>query len=128
MADFIRTIGSQTPLSEEQQKKVGQAKSTQMGADHERFMKEILRMLDQKEIDVMKPASFLKMEVYNRLDEEWKSRVDLALVNIATLLSHIVEFRLSKQTPDQSPELESMISTLWQMKQRIEETHDVFKF
>ena len=85
-------------------------------------------MLDQKEIDVMKPASFLKMEVYNRLDEEWKSRVDLALVNIATLLSHIVEFRLSKKTPDQSPELESMISTLWLMKQRIEETHDVFKF
>jgi len=128
VADFIRTIGSQTPLSEEQQRKVGQVKGTQMGADHERFMKEILRMLDQKEIDVMKPASFLKMEVYNRLDEEWKSRVDLALVNIATLLSHIVEFRLSKKTPDQSPELESMISTLWLMKQRIEETHDVFKF
>ncbi len=128
MADFIQTIGSQSPLTEEQQKKVGQSKGTPMGEEHEQFMREILRMLDQKEIDVTKPASFLKMEVYNRLDEEWKGKVDLVLVNIADLLGHIVEFRLSKKTPDQSPELESMIASLWQMKQRIEETHDVFKF
>ena len=128
MADFIQTIGQQSDLSEEQQKKVGQSKGALMGEEHEQFMQEILRMLDSKEMDVTKPQSFLKMEIYNRLDEQWKGKVDLALVNIATLLGHIVEFRLSKKTPDQSPELESMIASLWQMKQRIEETHDVFKF
>lgn len=128
MDDFLQTIGSQSPLSEEQQKKVGQSKGSKMGDAHERFMKEILRMLDQKEIDVTKPESFLKMDVYNQLDEEWKGKVDLALVNIADLLGHIVEFRLSKKTPDESPELQSMIEHLWQMKQRIEETYDVFKF
>ena len=128
MADFIQTIGQQSDLSEEQQKKVGQSVGAKMGEAHEAFMKEILRMLDSKEIDVAKPQSFLKMEIYNRLDEQWKGKVDLALVNIANLLGHIVEFRLSKQTPDESPELESMISSLWQMKQRIEDTHDVFKF
>lgn len=128
MADFVQTIGQQVTLSEEQQKKMTQSKGAKMGEEHEAFMKEILRMLDSKEIDVNKPQSFLKMEVYNRLDEQWKGKVDLALVNIATLLGHIVSFRLSKKTPDESPELQSMIEYLWQMKQRIEETHDVFKF
>lgn len=128
MADFLKTIGQQQPLSEAVQKKAGQSQGAKMGEEHETFMKEILRMLDSKEIDVAKPQSFLKMEIYNRLDEQWKGKVDLALVNIANLLGHIVEFRLSKKTPDESPELQSMIEYLWQMKQRIEDTHDVFKF
>lgn len=128
MADFLQTIAQQTHLSEERQKQISQSQGAKMGAEHEAFMKTILRMLDSKEIDVSKSESFLKMDVYNRLDEEWKGKVDLALVNIATLLGHIVEFRLSKKTPDESPELQSMISSLWQMKQRIEDTHDVFKF
>ncbi|MDD5103086.1 MAG: hypothetical protein PHX93_01655 [Candidatus Peribacteraceae bacterium] len=128
MADFLQTIGQQQQLSEAAQKKAGLSQGAKMGEEHETFMKEILRMLDSKEIDVAQPQSFLKMEVYNRLDEVWKGKVDLALVNIANLLGHIVEFRLSKNTPDEAPELESMISSLWQMKQRIEDTHDVFKF
>lgn len=128
MADFLQTIGQQQPLSEADQKKAGQSVGAKMGEEHEAFMKTILRMLDAKEIDALKPQSFLKMDIYNRLDEMWKGKVDLALINIATLLGHIVDFRLSKKTPDESPELESMISSLWQMKQRIEDTHDVFKF
>ncbi|MFH0851688.1 MAG: hypothetical protein V1876_02975 [Candidatus Peregrinibacteria bacterium] len=128
MTDFLQTIGQQTSLSEAAQKKAGQSQGAKMGDAHETFMKTILHMLDSKTIDVSRPQSFLKMEVYNRLDEMWKGKVDLALVNIADLLGHIVDFRLSKQTPDESPELQSMIDHLWQMKQRIEETHDVFKF
>ncbi|MFH1444730.1 MAG: hypothetical protein ABIG34_05085 [Candidatus Peregrinibacteria bacterium] len=128
MKDFISTIQGQPELSEEQQKKVGQSVGGKMGDDHEKFVQTILRMLDNHEIDVTKPETFLKLEVYNQLDEEWRGKVDLALVNIASLLNHIVEFRLSKKTPDESPELQSMIEHLWQMKQRIEETHDVFKF
>jgi len=128
MADFLQTIGQQQPLSEAAQKKAGQSQGAKMGEEHEAFMKTILRMLDSKEIDVAKPQTFLKMDVYNRLDEQWKGKVDLALVNIANLLGHIVDFRLSKQTPDESSELQSMIEYLWQMKQRIEDTHDVFKF
>ncbi|OIO52910.1 hypothetical protein AUJ46_06580 [Candidatus Peregrinibacteria bacterium CG1_02_54_53] len=128
MTDYVSTMQGQNDLPEEQQKKVGKAQAAKMGDEHEVFMKTILRMLDEKAIDVTKPETFLKMEVYNRLDDAWKGKVDLAIVNIADLLSHIVEFRLSKQTPDESPELQSMIEHLWQMKQRIEETHDVFKF
>lgn len=128
MPDFVKTIAQQPDLSEEQQKKAGQSVGAKMGEEHEQFMQTVLRMLDSKEIDVAKPGTFLKMEVYNALDEEWKDKADLALANIADLMHHIVEFRVSKATPDESPELQSMIEHLWQMKQRIEETHDVFKF
>ncbi|MDD5041671.1 MAG: hypothetical protein PHX87_04680 [Candidatus Peribacteraceae bacterium] len=128
MADFLQTIGQTKNLSEAAQKKAGQSSAQKMGAEHESFMKDVLRLIDSREIDIAKPQSFLNMDVYNRLDEQWKGKVDLALVNIDDLLGHIVEFRLSKKTPDESPELQSMISHLWQMKQRIEDTHDVFKF
>lgn len=128
MTDFLATIGQQTSLSEAAQVKAGQSTAQKMGDEHESFMKEVLRLIETKEIDLMKPQSLLKMGVYSALDEQWQSRVDQALVNIVNLLSHIVAFRISKKTPDESPELQSMIDHLWQMKQRIEETHDVFKF
>lgn len=128
MADFLATIGQQIPLSEAAQVKAGQSTASKMGTKHESFMKEVLRLIDSKEIDLNKPQSILKMEVYNALDEEWQSKVDRALINVCNLLSHIVAFRISKKTPDESTELQSMIEYLWQMKQRIEETHDVFKF
>lgn len=91
-------------------------------------MKLVLSLIDSKQIDVLHPDTFLKKNVYDALDEEWRGKTDLALFNIANLLTRIVEFRISSQTPDESPELESMIEHLWQMKQRIEEKHDVFKF
>jgi len=128
MSDFLTTIGQQNPLSEAAQVRVGQSTAQKMGDAHESFMKEVLRLIDTKEIDLTKPQSVLKMDVYNALDEIWQSKVDRALINIVDLLSHIVGFRISKMTPDESPELQSMIEYLWQMKQRIEETHDVFKF
>lgn len=128
MADFLQTIGQAAPLSEAAQVKAGQSTAQKMGDAHESFMKEVLRLIDTKEIDLTKPQSMLKTDVYDALDEQWQSKVDLALINIVNLLSHIIDFRISKKTPDESPELQSMIDHLWQMKQRIEETHDVFKF
>lgn len=128
MADFLATIGQALPLSEAAQVKAGQSTGSKMGDAHEKFMKEVLRLIDVKEIDLTKPQSILRLDVYDALDEAWQSKVDRALIDIVNLLGHIVAFRISKQTPDESPELQSMIDHLWQMKQRIEATHDVFKF
>ncbi|MDD5623732.1 MAG: hypothetical protein PHI23_03410 [Candidatus Peribacteraceae bacterium] len=128
MVDFSQTIASQKELSPEQQKHLGQSTAAKMDNEHEQFLKVILHLIDTKEIDVLHPESLLKKETYDTLSEEWKSKVDLALVNIVNLLSHIIDFRVSTHTPDESPELQSMIDHLWQMKQRIEEHYDVFKF
>lgn len=130
MADFITTItqGQKTTLSTERQKKMGEAAAAPMDDNHNRFLQTILALIDTGEIDVYKPDTFLKHEIYDTLDQAWRDKTDLALVNIANLLQNIYLFRVSKQTPDESPILAAMIEELWQMKQRIEKTHDVFKF
>jgi hypothetical protein len=130
MADFLTTIteGQKQNLSTEQQKHMGEAENAPMDAKHNTFLQTILTMVDSGEIDVYKPETFLKRDVYDKLDEQWRDRTDLALMNIANQLQNVYLFRVSKQTPDESPVLSAMIDELWQMKQRIEDHHDVFKF
>lgn len=128
MPDFTTAIAVHTDISDADQKKAGQAIAGKMSDKHEAFMREVLRLIDAKEIDVADPQSFLKKDVYDALSEEWRNKVDASLPNIADQLRHIVDFRVSKKTPDESPQLQTMISHLWQMKQRIEDHHDVFKF
>lgn len=129
MANFAQFLKEQQSLSVEDQKRIGRSVAAKMDPKHEEFMKLILQLLEGKEIDILKPETFLKEEVYEQLSDMTKDKVDLALMNIADLLSQIVDFRLSKETPDESPELESMISYLWQMKERVEKQHgNVFKF
>lgn len=128
MSDLTQSLQANQNLSEAQQAKLGQSSAAKMTAEHEQFLKTILALITSKEIDVLRPESFLNKSVYDALPEVERNKVDLALMNIAGILSHIVDFRVSKFTPDESPELQSMIDHLWQMKSRIEEKHDVFKF
>ncbi|MEI8230092.1 MAG: hypothetical protein WCG83_03050 [Candidatus Peregrinibacteria bacterium] len=115
-------------LTDEQQKKIGQSVPQKMDDKHEAFMKEILRLIEKKEIELGKPHTFVNEAVFATLSESEQDQVDVALFNIVNLLTRIVEFRVSKHTPDESIELQSMIEHLWQMKERIEVKHDVLKF
>lgn len=116
------------PLSEEAQKKAGAPIKGDMSDEHKNFCKTITKLFENGEIDVTKPETFLKKNVYDTLSPELKSKTDLAMLNIATLLEHIYGFYKSKQTPDSCPQLATMIEQLWEMKQRIEKDADVFKF
>ena len=129
MADYASLMGETNgnELSVEKQKAMGQAAAATMDAKHEDFVKHVLALLEKKEIDPWNPESILKMDAYNTLDNAWKMKVDRALPNIADQLRLIVEFRLSKETPDESPILAAMIDYLWQMKEKIEKNHNVFK-
>ena len=91
-------------------------------------MKTLIGILDSGEIDPYEPKTFLNMDVYESLDEQWQDKVDLALVNISNQVRLIHEFHVSNDTPDESPQLQTMVEHLWEMKQRIEEHYDVFKF
>jgi hypothetical protein len=127
MSDFTKAIEKHKNLSLADQKKAGQAIAGKMESDHENFLKHLIDLLDRKEIDTANPQSFLKMDVYEKLSEEWQGKVDLALVNIVDEARRIEDFFRSKETPNASPHLQTMIEHLWQMKQRIEDHHDVFK-
>ena len=128
MPDFAETMANAATLSEEAQKKAGTPTAGSMGGDHTNFVKTISELLESGAIDVTKPETFLHADVYASLNDEWKAKTDLAIVNMATLLKHIHEFYRSKQTPDACPQLAQMIEELWQMKERIEAHTDVFIF
>ena len=129
MADFAKQMAKQTrELTEKEQKNAGTPIKGKMDDKHSIFLKTVIKLIDDKKIDVDDPQTFLKSDVYEKLDEEWKDKTDLSLVNIAGQLRLIYEFYKSKETPDESPQLQTMVEQLWQMKQKIEEQHDVFKF
>jgi hypothetical protein len=127
MADFHQSIQQHRDVSEELQKRVGQSSPAKMDEQCQSFLDRILALIEKKEIDLLHPQSFLNQDKYGALPEVERDQVDLALINIANLLTHIVEFRISRHTPDESPELESMISHLLQMLERLGQHRSVFK-
>lgn len=128
MADFSASIRQHKDLPEDAQKKAGQAISGKMNPEHYEFLKLITSLLKSQKLNVHATASFFKEE-YSKLTETDKSKVDLATLNIADLLRHIADFYLSKKTPDESPQLMTMIDQLLQMKKRVESKYgDVYIF
>jgi len=84
-------------------------------------------LLDSGEINPEEPKSFLKQEIYENLDDEWKDKVDLSLANIANQIRLIAEAH-KQAGSENAVQLQTMVEQLWQMKQQIEEQHDAFKF
>ena len=99
-----------------------------MNPEHYEFLKLVAKLMQENAIDLYKPETFFT-DAYTNLDATAKAKVDRASVNIADLLRHTADFYLSKQTPDESPQLMTMIDQLVQMKKRVEDEHgDVYKF
>ncbi len=115
-------------MSEDAQKKAGQSIAGDMDPKYKKFLDDIVSLIDRKEISLADPRSFLKVDVYDALDEKWRDKTDLALLNVFDQLKLVVDFYKSRATPDSSPQLETMVEELWHMKQMIETHHDVFKF
>lgn len=128
MPAFEDAIAKHADFPETKQREIAKAVAGKMKKPHTDFLKDLLALIKDKKIDPMDPESFINKKVYDKMPQEWKGKTDLALVNIASQIQQIDEFYKDEATPTASPELENMIEHLWQMKQRIEETYDVFKF
>jgi hypothetical protein len=128
MPDFVKAIEEHKNLSEDAQKKAGKAIAGKMDPKVEEFLQTLLKLLEEKKIDTTNPESFINKDIYDTMPQEWKGKTDMALLNIAHQIEDIEQFYKSKQTPNESPQLQNMIETLWLMKERIEEDYDVFKF
>ena len=128
MADFHAAIAQHQDLSEEAQKKAGQATGTDMDEKHKKFLADVIAMLDRKEMDPTVPRSILKQENYEKLSEQQRDMVDLSLFNLADQLKRVEWYFRSKTTPNASPQLQTMIEHLWYMKSQIEDKYgDVLK-
>ena len=129
MADFTQTIAEQGgDLSQEEQLQAGKPLEGAMDAKPRDYLKQLMALVDSGEIDPFAPKTCLKMDVYEKMPEELQDKTDLALSSLATELQRIVEFYKSEVTPDESPQLQTMIEGFRQTKQCIEKDHDVFKF
>ncbi|MBI3816372.1 hypothetical protein HY285_02400 [Candidatus Peregrinibacteria bacterium] len=116
-------------LSEEAQKRAGKAIAGSMGDRHKHFLKTITTLIESKAIDYHLPETLLQKDVYEKLSDIAKAKVDVTLLNIADMLRHVEQFYRSTATPDESPHLQTMIEHLWSMKERVEREHgNVFKF
>lgn len=128
MMDFHAILKKHGKISEQAQVALGKAKDEKMTKKHSDFLRELLALIDGGKINPMDPESFINKKIYDTMPQEWKAKVDLGLFNMANEIQRISEFYHSKETPNASPELQNMIEHLWQMKQRIEEKYDAFKF
>ena len=118
----------QDSVSEDDQKKAGQAISGKMEEKHKKFILNLIKLIESGEIDTMAPQTFVKKDVYDSMPEEWRDKTDLILVNLADEIRMVVDFWKSTETPDESPQLDTMVEALWNSKQSIEKEYDVFKF
>lgn len=129
MTDMKTLYNEHKDLGEDAQKQAGKAIAGTMQPDIEAFLNELLRLLEKGDIAPADPKTFLNRAVYDALPQQDKDSTDLALMNLGHMLEDVIQFRLSKLTPDSSPQLETMIAALLQTKTRIEEkVGDVFKF
>ena len=125
---FSQRVSNAQDIPLEQQLHAGAPITGTMDPKLEKFLHDLIKLIDEKQIDPYAPDSFLNKDVYDQLDEKWQGKVDLALVNMVDLVRKIEEYVRSKQTPDECPQYENMVASLLQMKDRLEEHHDVFKF
>ena len=115
-------------LSIEEQQKIGTPIEGAMDAEHAQFLETLQKMIREKTINPEDPQTFLNPDIYKNLDEKTQDKADLALQNMARQVQLIHGFLESNKTPDQSPQLQTMVDQLWKMKNDIEIDNDVFVF
>tara|TARA_Y100000310_G_scaffold326949_1_gene392591 strand:+ start:730 stop:1125 length:396 start_codon:yes stop_codon:yes gene_type:complete len=125
---FIQELQKHGQLTKEQEQSANAPVEGDIEEEHKNFLSLLFGMIDKGDINLEDTQSFLNQDVYSELDEEWQDKTDLTLANIANQLRLIENYRKDENTPDESPQLQTMVEQLWQMKQRIEEHHDVFVF
>ncbi len=125
MPDLEKLASAHADLPEAAQVKAGEPLAGKLDAEHARFLETLTELLDGGSIDTYQPQTFLKPDVYGALDEEWQDKVTLTLQNLAGLIRQIDDLR---KQPGEHAHMENLVEQLWQMKQRIEEHHDVFVF
>jgi hypothetical protein len=128
MTDFFSKVAAAKDLTHNDQKKAGMPVSGTIETEHRDFLKSLTKMIESGDINPDEPKSLLNTDVYDGLDETWKDKTDLILMNVAQQLLLITQFMDSAETPAESPQLQTMVEQLWQSKQQIEEHYDVFKF
>jgi hypothetical protein len=129
MPDFVAAIAAHKDLPEDEQKRMGQAAGNDMEETHKMFLQKLIAQLDKKDIDITNTETLVDQAKYAALALDARAKVDLSLLNIADQIRRIEWFYRSATTPNASPELQTMIDHLWDMKSRAEsKAGTIFRF
>lgn len=112
---------------EEEQKALGRPTAVSFDDEHASFMKTVISLIDAGTIDTKSPMSFLNLAIYNHISPELHAKTDQALPNISSLLERIMDLH-ARPEKNESFEMQNLIESLWQVKERIEKEADVFVF
>ena len=129
--NFIKTIKGQSDMTEEDQMSAGAPIAGSVEEEHMNFAGLLISLIDEGKINPLDTQTFLNHDIYNALDEEWQDKTDMVMANIAGQIRLIDAFLKDPNNPKESPQLQTMIEQLWQMKQTIEakgKEFDVFIF
>ncbi len=95
-----------------------------MSAEDQTFLDFILAKIEDKSIDLHGPSSLLNLPVYEKLDEMERGKADQ---NAMILLTRVREIHdLTQISKEPSYQLENMVASLRQIKNRLEEHGDIF--
>jgi hypothetical protein len=111
----------------EEQQELGKPQAASFSDEHDHFLATVLQLIDEGKINTGVPESFINQDIYDGLSEELQGKVDLAIPNVVSFLDKIIELHKRPES-NESYEMKTLIESLWQTKQRIEEQADVFIF
>ena len=95
-----------------------------LSADEQAFLNLILAKIEDKSIQLYVPSSLLNNAVYEALSEAEKGKADQ---NAVILLTRIREIHaLTQVSKEPSFQLQNMVASLRQIKNRLEEHSDLF--
>lgn len=117
-----------TDLSEETQKKIGKTLIDKgaLSEEHKNYFGKIIKLIEEKDIDVTKPESILNTAVYEKLSEQQQGKIDIAYPNICRLLEQIKQ--IWDKDHEESYQMKNLVESVWQAKEKIEkECGDVYK-
>jgi hypothetical protein len=94
--------------------------------EYKDYLQFILKLIQDKEIDVFVPSTLLHQEKYDVLNDKAKAEIDMTLVNLAQMIQQLQ--KLFDLNQEESYQLESLVDNIWYTKERIESVHgDVYK-
>lgn len=101
--------------------RAGQATGTTMDDAHVQYLTTLIASIDSGVLDLTNKDTFLTSAFRSRLSPQERDAIDFSLVNLCDQLRRIVDYFKSTKTPNASPQLQTMIDHLWEMKKRMTE-------
>lgn len=108
-------------ISKSVQKRINQPLKDESGFSKEdkKFLDILMKLVDKGTINLYQPGTLINREVYDGVSEEAKGKADQNALNMLPRIRDI--HALMKSNPEPSFQIQNMVESLRQQKERLEE-------